>query len=75
MQLTKPQKTLAAIIESEGGRVMSFKRGSNHLQCDYTFDNSQVFTASLPYGTKSPDRRWLLNFRISIRKSKRQLEN
>lgn len=76
MKLTKPQKALTAMIESEGARILSFERGSNHLQCSYTFDDTHAFTASLPYGAnKSVDRRWLLNFRAEVRKNKRQLEN
>lgn len=76
MKLTKPQKALAAMIESEGGKILSFKRGRSHLQCDYTFDDTHAFTASLSYGSnKSVDRRWLLNFRAEVRKNKRQLEN
>lgn len=70
MKLTKPQKTLTAVIESEGGRILSFERGANHLGCDYTFDGKQVFTQRLPYGSKEIEQRWLRNFRSIVRKTK-----
>lgn len=72
--LTKPQKTMAAIIESEGGTILSFERGGNHVQCSFTFDDTHVFTQSMPYGPKEIERRTLMNFRSTIRKTKRQLE-
>lgn len=73
IRLTKPQKTLTAIIESEGARILSLERGGNHIQCSFTFDDNHVFTQSLPYGAKEVDRRWTMNFRSTIRKTKRQL--
>lgn len=68
-RLTKPQKTLAAVIESEGARILSFTAGGSMLKCDYTFDDINVFTQHLPPAAKL-DRRWLLNFRSNVRKSK-----
>lgn len=73
LKLTKPQKTLTAIIESEGGTIVDLRKGSNHLQCDYTFDHRHFFTQYLPYGD-SLTRRWEHNFRSTVRKTKRQLE-
>ena len=68
-RLTKPQKTLAAIIESEGGKILSFTAGGSLLKCDYTFDDTHVFTQHLPPAANL-DRRWILNFRSAIRKTK-----
>lgn len=73
IRLTKPQKTLVAIMESEGARILSIERGGCHSQVSFTFDDTHVFTQSLPYGAKEVDRRWAMNFRCNIRKTKRQL--
>jgi hypothetical protein len=70
VKLTKPQKTLTAIIESEGAKILSYERGGAHLKCDYTFDGTHVFTQFLPYGQGSIDQRWSRNFRSSVRKNK-----
>lgn len=68
-RLTKPQKTLAAIIESEGGTIVDFRTGGSHLKVDYTFDHRHFFTQTMPYSS-AIDRRWEANFRRDIRRSK-----
>lgn len=76
LKLTKPQKVLAAIIESEGGRLLAFHRSNKAgLKVDFTFGASHhVFTQTLP-PADNHDRRWLLNFRSNVRKARRQTEN
>jgi hypothetical protein len=76
LRLGKPQKALIAIIETEGGQILSTNKGGDHIAVDYTFDGRNTFTQRIPYGSKSVDQRWSLNFRTVVRKSKRQhLEN
>lgn len=72
-KVTKVQKTLTAIIETEGGTVLGVREGANHQRIDYTFDHHQVHTQTLPRGT-SVEHRWEMNFRSAVRKSKRQHE-
>lgn len=73
MKLTKPQKTLSAAIESEGGKIVAYRQRKGGMEVDYTFDNTQVFTQHLP-AAASLNRRWLPNFRSAIRKTRRTIE-
>ena len=68
-KLTKLQKVLTAIIETEGGRVLAVRNGTNHLACDYTFDNIHTFTQHAPRGG-SVEHRWEKNFRAAVRRTK-----
>lgn len=69
-RLSKPQKELAAIIETEGGTIIDIRKGGNHLAVDYTFDHRHFFTQHIPHSTSlSP--RWSKNFRAAVRQSKR----
>lgn len=69
LKLTKPQKTLTAIIESEGGQVTGFRKGANHLKVDFTHDGVHMHTQLLPYG-EITGTRWLQNFRAAVRRTK-----
>ena len=71
LRLTKPQKTLTAIIESEGAEVTGFRKGANHLKVDFTFDGVHMHTQHLPYG-ETTSTRWEKNFRAAIRRTKNQ---
>lgn len=71
-KLTKPQKELAAIIETEGGTIVDVRKGGPHLKVDYTFDHKHFFTQHIPYSS-TLDRRWFCNFRRDVRKSKRSI--
>ena len=68
-KLTKVQKVLVAIIESEGGRVIDTRQKTNHVACDYTFDGHHVFTQHMPRGG-SVENRWEKNFRAAVRRAK-----
>lgn len=70
-KLTKPQKELVAIIENEGGKVVDYKKGGNHLKVDYTFDDRHFFTQYIPFSS-SLDRHWATTFRATVRRAKRQ---
>ena len=72
-KLTKLQKVLTAIIETEGGRVLAVRNGTNHKLVDFTFDGHYTHTQTLPNGN-SVERRWEMNFRSAVRKTKRQHE-
>jgi hypothetical protein len=69
-KLTKPQKTLAAIIETEGATILAFRKATKHLKVDFTFDQGQsVHTQTLPYGDPIGSR-WEANFRAAVRRCK-----
>lgn len=68
-KLTKIQKAMVAIIESEGGRILDTRQGAKHKRIDYTFDGVHTHTQTLPNG-KSVEHRWERNFRSAIRKTK-----
>ena len=68
-KLTKVQKAMTAIIETEGGRILEVRQGSKHKQISYTFDGVHTHTQTLPSGN-SVDYRWERNFRSAIRKTK-----
>lgn len=70
--LGKPQKQLIAIIEAEGGEILTCRKGANHIALDFTFDNHHIFTQQIPYGSNLSNR-WANNFRSEVRKCKRKL--
>jgi hypothetical protein len=70
-QPSRVGKELMEVIEREGATVVTVRAGAKHFLVDYTFDHHRFFTTSLPKG-KIGDR-FLLNFRASIRQSRRQL--
>ena len=68
-RLSKIQRTLVDTIKTEGGSIIAFRKGGNHLLCDYTFDQRLFFVAPLPCGTSiSP--RWIANFRAQLRNNR-----
>lgn len=68
-KLTKPQKVLAAIIESEGAKITAFRKATKHLKVDFTFDNQSFHTQTLPFGDPI-GARWEKNFRAAVRRCK-----
>lgn len=73
MRLTKPQKTLVAVIESEGGQILASQPYKAGVKVDYTFDTTHVFSQYLPAGADL-NRRWLQNFRSEVRKTRKTTE-
>ncbi len=68
-KLGKPQKQLVAIIETEGGNILTTRNKGIHIETDFTFDGHHVFTQYLPHG-KISGGRWEKNFRAAVRKQK-----
>lgn len=68
-KLGKPQKQLVAIIETEGGKILTTRNKGIHIEIDFTFDSHHVFTQYLPHG-KISGGRWEKNFRAAVRKQK-----
>lgn len=66
-KLTKPQKVLAAIIESEGATILAFRKKTNHLVVDFTWDHQSIHTQTLPFGAPV-GARWEKNFRAAVRR-------
>lgn len=69
LKLGKPAKTLIAVIESEGAKILDKRKGGNHLLVDYTFDGQHFFTATLPYGSDM-SQRWAIQLRQQLRRNK-----
>jgi len=68
LKLGKPAKTLIAVIESEGGKILDKRKGGSHLLVDYQLGN-HVFTTTLPYGS-AMSQRWATQLRSTIKKQK-----
>ena len=71
LKLTKPQRELVDLIEKEGGKIVDYKKGGNHLKVDFTFDDRHFFTQYIPFSS-SLDRHWATTFRATVRRMKRQ---
>ena len=67
--LTKGARALIDIIQSEGGRILTKIEQSKHTRVDYTFDDAQTFSQTLPRHRSNGDR-WEKNFRASIRRQR-----
>ena len=66
---SKACRTLLAVIEGEGGRVLDIQHNTNHMRVAYTFNGHETFTQTLPRHQSVGDR-WEKNFRAAIRRTK-----